>query len=118
MDVWQDTTRGDRDVSEQFVELLIVSDSKLDVAGNDTRFLVVASSVSGKLKDLGAKVLEHSSKVDRSSSTSSGSESAFLQVSGNTTNGELESSLGRSASALSRFLSSSSSGFSFSRHVL
>jgi len=41
--LWQDTTLRDDDVSEKLVELFVVSDSELQVTGNDTGLLVVTS---------------------------------------------------------------------------
>ena len=41
MDVGQDTSLRDDDVSEQAVEFLVVADRELEVAGNDARLLVV-----------------------------------------------------------------------------
>ena len=41
MDVGQNTPLRDDDVSKEAVELLVVADRKLEVAGNDARLLVV-----------------------------------------------------------------------------
>jgi hypothetical protein len=60
MDVWQDTTLGNGDVSEQLVQLLIVTDGELQVTWDDSRLLVVASSVSGQLEDFSTEVLQNS----------------------------------------------------------
>ena len=81
MDVGEDTSLGDDDVSEKAVKLLVVADRELEVAGNDARLLVVTSGgdgsqpsraggeregrdspsgVTGKLEDLGRQVLEDS----------------------------------------------------------
>ena len=43
------TDLGDCDAGEQLVELLVVPDGELEVAGNDPCLLVVAGSVTGKL---------------------------------------------------------------------
>ncbi len=64
MDVWEDTTLCDSDVSQKLVQLLIVADGELEVTWDDTGFLVVASSVSGQLKDLSCEVLEDGSQVN------------------------------------------------------
>lgn len=55
-DVWQDTTLGDDDGTEEFVELFVVSDGELQVSWDDTGLLVVSGSVTGELKDLGSEV--------------------------------------------------------------
>jgi hypothetical protein len=39
--VWDDTTLGDDDVSKELVQLLVVLDCQLKMAGHDTRLLVV-----------------------------------------------------------------------------
>jgi hypothetical protein len=43
-------------VSEQLVELLVVSDRELEVSGDDTRLFVVSGGVTGELEDLGREV--------------------------------------------------------------
>lgn len=65
MDVGEDTTLGDGDVSEQLVQLLIVADGKLQVTGDDTGLLVVTGSVTRQLEDFGSEVLKDSGEVDR-----------------------------------------------------
>jgi hypothetical protein len=44
--------------------LLVVADSQLEVTRHDTLLLVVTSSVTSKLEDLGSQVLENGSEVD------------------------------------------------------
>ena len=44
--------------------LLIVTDGKLQVAGNDTLLLVVTCSVASELEDLGSEVLKDGGEVD------------------------------------------------------
>jgi hypothetical protein len=55
LDVRQDSALGDVDPSEQLVELLVVADSQLDVAGRDAQFVVVAGGVAGQFEDLKRK---------------------------------------------------------------
>ena len=100
MDVREDTTLGDGDGSQQLVQLLVVADGELDVAGHDAALLVVTSGVSGKLKDLGGQVLEDGGKVHGGTSTDTGSVSASLEEAANTADGELKSGLGTARSAL------------------
>ncbi len=64
MDVGHDTSGGNGDATQQAVELLVVADGQLDVAGDDAGALVVASGVAGQLQDLGRQVLEHGGEVD------------------------------------------------------
>ena len=66
MNVGEDTTLGNGDVSEKLVQFLIVADGKLEMAGNDTRLLVVTGGVASKFENLGREVLEDCSKVDGS----------------------------------------------------
>ena len=62
--VGEDAAGGDRHAAEELVELLVVADGKLHVAGDDARLLVVAGGVPGELEDLGRQVLEHRRQVD------------------------------------------------------
>jgi len=64
VDVGQDTTLRDGDVTEQLVQLLVVADGELEMAGNDTGLLVVARGVAGQLEDLGCQVLKDGCEVD------------------------------------------------------
>ena len=53
MNVGKDTTLGNGDVSEKLVQLLIVADGELKMAGDDSGLLVVTSGVASQLKDFG-----------------------------------------------------------------
>jgi hypothetical protein len=66
VNVWQDTTLCDRDVSQKLVQFLIVSDGELEMTGDDTGLLVVAGGVASQLEDFGRKVLKDGSEVDGS----------------------------------------------------
>ena len=79
MDVGEDTTLSDGNILEQHVELLIVADGKLDVAGVDPRPLVVTRGVASQLEDLGSEVLEDSSQVHGGTRPDPVSVPAFLQ---------------------------------------
>ena len=67
MDVGEDSTRGDGNSAQKLVELLVVLNSKGDVAGDDPALLVVPGGVTGKLEDLGTQVLKDGGEVDTSS---------------------------------------------------
>eukprot|EP00469_Lotharella_globosa_P017238 CAMPEP_0167821324 /NCGR_PEP_ID=MMETSP0112_2-20121227/6717_1 /TAXON_ID=91324 /ORGANISM="Lotharella globosa, Strain CCCM811" /LENGTH=98 /DNA_ID=CAMNT_0007722247 /DNA_START=300 /DNA_END=596 /DNA_ORIENTATION=+ len=95
MDVRQNTASSNGDVSEEFVQLLIVADSQLNVTGNNARTLVVPGSVSGELENFSGEVFQNSSEIDWSSSSYACSVSAFPEETRNTTNRELESSASR-----------------------
>lgn len=60
MNVGQHTTLGDSNVAQQLVQLLIIPDGELQVAGDDAGLLVVTSSVASQLKNFGSEVLEDS----------------------------------------------------------
>lgn len=66
VNVWQNTSLCDCDVSEKLVQFLIVADGELKMTRNDTGLLVIASSVTGQLKDFSCKVLKDGGKVDGS----------------------------------------------------
>lgn len=66
VDVGQDTTLSDCDVSEKLVQFLIVADGELEMTGNDTGLLVITGGVTGQLKDFRCEVFEDGSEVDRS----------------------------------------------------
>ena len=93
VDVGEDTAGGNGGVGHQLVELLIVSDGELNVSGHNSGLLVVLSSVSSELEDLSSEVLKDGSEVDWGTSTNSLGVSALLEESGDSANGELETSL-------------------------
>ena len=92
MDVGEDTAGRDGDAAEELVELFVVADGELEVAGSDAGLLVVAGGVAGELEDLGAEVLEHGRQVDRRAS--SDARRGALQVAVDAADRELEPGLG------------------------
>jgi hypothetical protein len=64
VNVGQDTTLCDCDVSEKLVQFLIVADGKLEMTRDDTGLLVVASSVTSQLENFGREVFEDSCEID------------------------------------------------------
>lgn len=66
VNVGEDTTLGDGDVAQKLVQLLIVADGELEMAGNDTGLLVVTSGVTGQLEDFSCEVFEDGCEVDGS----------------------------------------------------
>ncbi len=94
VDVGEDTTGGDGSVAHELVEFLVVSDGELDVSGDDSGLLVVLGGVTGEFEDLSSEVFEDGSEVHGGTSTNSLGVSALLEESGDSSNGELESSLG------------------------
>ena len=95
MNVGEDTTLGDGDMTQKLVQLLIVSDGELKMTGNDTGLLVVAGSVTSQLEDFGSEVLKDGSEVDGSTGTDTLSVVALSEETVDTTNRESETSLGR-----------------------
>lgn len=94
MDVGQDTTLCDGDVSQQLVQLLIVADGQLQMPGNDTGLLVVASSVASQLENLSSQVLEDSGQVHGGTGTDTLSVVALAEQTVNTANRERQTGLG------------------------
>lgn len=94
MNVWQDTTLCDCDVTQQFVQFLVVSNGELKMSWDDTCLLVVTSSVASQLEDFGGQIFKNGGQVDWSTSTNSLSIVALSEQSVNTTDWECESSLG------------------------
>ena len=93
VDVGEHAAGRDGDAREQLVELLIVAHSKLHVARDDARLLVVASGVAGELEDLGGEVLEHGGEVHGRARADTAGVLALLQVAVHTADGELQTGL-------------------------
>ena len=113
LDVGEDASLGDGDSLEQLVQLLVVADGQLEMAGVDPLLLVVACGVPGQLQDLSCQVLHHCSQVDRGSGANSLGVVAGAEKTVNTANRELKSSACRAALGLGASLAS----FASSRHV-
>lgn len=99
VDVGKHTTLGDSDVTKQLVQLLVVADGELQVAGDDTGLLVVAGGVASQLEDLSSEVLEDGSEVDGGSSTDTLGVVALAEQTVDTTDRERETSLGGTAAS-------------------
>jgi hypothetical protein len=80
VDVRQDTSGGNGHSAEQTVQLLVVADGQLNVAGHNARALVVARGVSGQLQDLGRQVLQHGGQVHGRSGSDALGVAALAQV--------------------------------------
>jgi len=94
VDVGEDTAAGNGGVGHQLVEFLVVSDGELNVSGDNSGLLVVLGGVSSELEDLSSEVLKDGSEVNGGTCANSLGESALLEESSDSSNGELESSLG------------------------
>lgn len=97
MNVGQNTTLSDCDMSEQLVQLLIVADGELKMTGDDTGLLVVTSGVASKFEDFSRKVFEDGSQVNWSAGTDTLSIVSLSQETVDTTDRECETRLGGSA---------------------
>ena len=53
-------------ITEQLVQLLVVTDGELEMSWNDTLLLVVTGGVASQLENLGSEVLENGSEIDGS----------------------------------------------------
>ena len=91
LDVWQDTTLGNGDTAEEFVQLFVIADGQLQVTWDDTGLLVVTGSVTGQLKDLSAQILQNGGQVDWGTGTNTLGVVALAQQTVNTADGELKS---------------------------
>ena len=94
MDVGQNSSLGDGDSIQEFVQLLIVPDGELEVTRNDPLLLVVPGSVPSQLDDLGSKVLHNSSEVDGGTRSNPLRVVASAEVTMDPSNWELEASPG------------------------
>jgi hypothetical protein len=94
LDVRQHTALSDGYSTEEFVELLVIADSQLQMAGDDAGLLVVAGSIAGQLEDLSGQILKHGRQVDRSPGSDAMSIVALAKKSVHTANGELEPGTG------------------------
>ena len=94
LDVGQDTSLGDGDAREKFVQLLVVADGELQVTGDDPRLLVVTSGVSCQLQDLSCQVLHDGGEVDGCTRSYALGIVALSEVTMNSTDWKLKSCTG------------------------
>jgi len=94
VNVGQDTTLSDCDVTEQLVQFLIVADGELEMTRDDTGLLVVTSGIASKFEDFGSEVLKDGSEVDGGTSTDALSIVSLSQETVDTTNRECKTRLG------------------------
>lgn len=97
VDVGQDTTLGNGNVSQQLVQLLIVADGELEMSGDDTGLLVVAGGVASQLENLGSEVLKDGGEVDGGTGTDTLGVVALAEQTVDTADGESQTGLGRTA---------------------
>ena len=89
MDVWDDTTTGNGSL-DQGIQLLVSSDSELQVSWRDSLDFKVLGGVTSELQNLSGQILEDSGTVDcgGGSDSAAGADSA-LQESMNSSDWEL-----------------------------
>jgi hypothetical protein len=90
VNVWQDTTLSDCDVTQKFVQFLIVTDGELQMTRDDTSFLVVPSGIASKFENFSCKVLKHGCEVYWGTSTNALSIVALSQKTVDTADRESE----------------------------
>ena len=119
MNVGEHATGSNGHAAEQFVELLVIADRKLQVSRDDPLALVVTSGVSSQLKDLSAQVLEHGGHVHGGTTAEAWGKALLAHVSADTSDRELQTGTGRAGGgfrglgAARRSFSSFSSSFSW-----
>lgn len=69
LDVWQNTTLGDGDTREEFVQFLVVADSQLQVTWDDSCLLVVSGGIACEFKYFSSQVFQDGGEVHWSTST-------------------------------------------------
>ncbi len=94
LDVGEDTTLGNGNSGEKFVELLVVADGELEMTGDDPGLLVVTGSVASELENLSCEVLHDGSEVHWGTSTYTFSIVSLAEKTVDTSNGELKTSPG------------------------
>jgi hypothetical protein len=92
VNVWQDATLSNCDVTQKLVQLLIVTDGELEMTRDDTSLLVVTSGIASKFENFRCKVLKDSCEVHWGTSTDTLSVVALSQETVDTANRECETS--------------------------
>jgi hypothetical protein len=110
VNVGKHTTRSDGNSSEKLVQFFVVLDCQGDVTRHDTTLLVVSRGVSGQFEDFGRQVFQHRRQIDRSTGSHARGILSLTQVATDTTNWELQTSLGRQSGGL--FVATASLSFS------
>lgn len=94
LDVRQHTSLGDGHSRQKLVQLLVVPDGQLKMAGVDPLLLVVTGGVASQLEDLSGEVLHHCSQVDWGAGSDSLGVVSPAEKTVDSANWELESSTG------------------------
>ena len=113
LDVGQHTSLRNGHTSQQLVQLLVVPDGQLKVAGVNPLLLVVTCSVSSQLEDFGGEVLHNGCQVDRGTRSDTLGVVALSEETVNTANWELKTCSCRPALGLCSGLASLSTSGHF-----
>lgn len=108
VNVGENTTLGDGDVTQELVQLLVVPDGELEMTGDDTGLLVVTGGVTSQFEDLSSEVLKDGSEVDGGTGGNTLGVVTVTKMTVETTDGELKPGLGgtgTSRSSSGRFAS-------------
>ena len=92
LDVGQDSTLGDGDTGQKFVQLFVVSDSQLQVTRYNPGLLVVSGGVTCQFENLSGQVLQNSGQVNWGAGSNSLCVVSFPQETVDTSDWELKSS--------------------------
>ena len=94
LDVGQDSTLSNGHATQELVELLVVSNRKLQMSRDDTRLLVISSSISSQLQDFCCQVLQDCGQVDGCPSPDPLGIVSLTEKAVDTTNGKLQTGTG------------------------
>ena len=112
MNIRKDTSRRNRDSSQQFVQFFIILNRQRQMARHDAALLIVPGGIAGQFENFGAQVFQDGSEVDGGASAHAGGVFSLSQVATDTTDGELESRLGGGGCGC--FLVAAAAAFAFS----
>lgn len=90
LDVGENTTLGNGDAGEKFVQFLVVTDGQLQMTGDDSCLLVVTGSVSCQFQNFSGQVFHDGSQVDWGTGTDSLGIVSFAEMSVDSSHGELK----------------------------
>jgi len=90
MNIRQDACFRDGTELEQFGELLVASNSQLEMTRSDSRLSVITGGVSGQFEDFCREIFEDGGEVDRSTLIDSIGNIGFFESLEDASDGELE----------------------------
>lgn len=94
LDVWQDTSLGNGDTGQEFVQFLVVPDGQLEMTGDDSCLLVVSGGVTCQLQNFSGQVLKDSGQVDWCTGSNSLGVVSFTEKTMDTSDWELKPGTG------------------------